>query len=371
MKGQYLNYTVFQAAVVILACMVSACDVHEFPEPTATEPRMQLMLNFHMDNLAHYTTIDMDLDGRSRSTENETHLVRHIIRIFNDDDTRSTARSSRGAVDEMEIIQSGLNKNMSVKLHELPPGDYKVAVWTEYIPEGENCDYYHATADFQNITLLGKAGGDNYIHQGNNPFREAWSGKASITVNNDGEVLSRDLRESVTIEMYRPMARYHLITTDLQEFLESRKKLPQSGDVPDASAEAPGTPAPEAPDLNDYIVAVRYAGYMPYVYNLFTDKPVDSLTGITYTGRTRQIDDNSAELAYDYVLVNGATTSTQVKLELYSKDDGSLIASSDVINVPLVRDKYTLVKGKFLTTTAGGTLGINPNYDGQFNIEIH
>lgn len=335
---------------LICAMALASCDVHEFPYQVEPAAPKQLILNLNISDLSHYTTIEMGINERSRSSENTLHLIRHIIKIY-PADSRKRAAYSREVVDEMEFIDREVKKNVSIPLHELEPGEYTIAAWSEYIPYDQHTDYYHDTGDFQNITLLGANVDKEYLHRGNTPYREAWRGTTSITIGKDGSLVNPEGKQTALIEMHRPMARYHFITTDLQDFLKSELSRRNYGGVPIEAPSAPGvSDVPQkAPELNDYIVVVRYAGYMPYIYNIFTDKPVDSLTGVAYMGNARQIDQNSAELAYDYVFVNGMTTSTQVQLELYSKEDRSLIASSGVINVPLVREKYTLVKGNFLT----------------------
>lgn len=56
-------------------------------------------------------------------------------------------------------------------------------------------------------------------------------------------------------------------------------------------------------------------------------------------------------------------------VEVYDKD-GELLSSTNTVEVPLVRSKLTIVRGNFLTSKATGSVGINPDYNGDFNIEI-
>lgn len=50
--------------------------------------------------------------------------------------------------------------------------------------------------------------------------------------------------------------------------------------------------------------------------------------------------------------------------------DGTVVARIPQFDVPLHRTSQTYVVGKFLTTKSGGDIGINTEFDGEFNIVI-
>ena len=75
------------------------------------------------------------------------------------------------------------------------------------------------------------------------------------------------------------------------------------------------------------------------------------------------------ELGFDYVLVNGSEASVQIAVEVYDYDS-TLLSSTGTITVPLKRSKLTTLIGEFLTVTTQGGVGIDPSYDGEFNIFI-
>ena len=109
--------------------------------------------------------------------------------------------------------------------------------------------------------------------------------------------------------------------------------------------------------------------YMPAVFDNFKNNPVDSWTGISFDCTMLQLDADEAQLAMDYVYVNGEESGVQVMLELYDPD-GTLIARTNTITVPTKRDRTTIIKGKFLTTLRTDGVGIDPSFDGEFNIEL-
>lgn len=228
-------------------------------------------------------------------------------------------------------------------------------------------DLYYTTDDFIEVRLPG-AGESGYVHNGNNAYREAWRGSTDIIVADDGSLIRTAESDSelnvATVYMERPLARYHFVTTDLKQFLESEAKR---------AGETGGTPslAPDKlPSLDNYRIIVRYTGYMNCSLNVISDKPVDSATGVFYDGKVKMIDDDRAEIAFDHLFVNHAQTSVQVALDLYRRSDGTLLSSTGVVNVPLKRGHYTLIQRPLLTTMAGAGTGINPDFFDDFNIEI-
>ena len=69
------------------------------------------------------------------------------------------------------------------------------------------------------------------------------------------------------------------------------------------------------------------------------------------------------------MFVNGTESTVQVALDVRDAA-GEVIASIPPIDVPLTRSRYTTVRGPFLTTEATGGVGIDPGFDGEWNVEI-
>lgn len=353
-----------------VAIMFTSCDVHEFPKENVPVIDRTLTLTFEADEFDHLTTVETGNDGRGRAVNDGT-MTRHIVRAYRYEPTGNYGSrvSSRSIIDYYEGTEDHNGDHPDVTLPlELEPGEYDIMAWSEHVPSygytGD--DYFHNTRDFYELTLNGIEN-EGYIHHGNDHMRAAWRGLTHITIARNGKVYTDDPDtdiENVIVEMNRPMARFHFITTDLQEF---NSRVMSKGEP----AAAPGLGAPQAPRPDDYRVVVKYTGYMPSAYNLLSDKPIDSTPGISFNGEISPIDENTAQLAYDYVLVNGSSTSVQVALELYRHSDSALLSSTGVIDVPLKRGHYTVIKGPLLTTTAGTGLGISPDFNGDYNIEIH
>ena len=257
---------------------------------------------------------------------------------------------STGASLELSYDVTDPDHRVSMEIGE---GSYRFIVWADYVDGGKEEDKFYATGDFKEITLAGES------HCGNNVFRDAFRGEATATVaSGDGTP------QEITVEMERPLARFQFVTTDLETFITNALKEQEARD----GAEKENSPT-KAVNLDDYRIVFRYTGFMPSAFNAFTDKPIDAVTGVSFTGRITRLSDTEAELGFDYVFVNGTESTVPIAVEVYNLEN-ELLSSTDPIDVPLERSKLTIVRGPFLTTQASGGVGIDPGFDGEWNYEI-
>lgn len=354
--------------LLMMALVLSACDVHEFPdEPDdpSVENTYKLHLRFDNSVFDYLTTVNPGTRGERPHGDCDFRVVVRLYPVEPASGLRPSRISTR---DGFEIYSGtfpddGSHPDVEIPLY-VAPGEYQIAAWADHVAKGSEADLYYNSSEFLEVTLPG-VGEKGYQHKGNDPYREAWRGSETIIVHEDGSVSLSTRAEEVChvvyMDMQRPLARYHFVTNDYRKFVETETRR----------LAALGLEEPKAPKLEDYRVVVRYTGYMPCAFNVLTDKPIDSATGITYDGVITPIDADKAEVAFDYVFVNHSATSVQVALELYRKADGMRLSSTGVINVPLQRGHYTLIEGPFMTTDAGASTGIVPDFEGEFNIEIN
>lgn len=369
------NTRILLILAMLLALTFDSCDVHEFPvteepEPPAPErPAIELEVTFDAIDWPVFTTVEWNQGSdaerqRSRGgSRAEQHKLRYTINIYDDyTDSRYPSRnlqSVRTLITDAPASLADAKERIDI---DLPAGDYIAVAWIDYVDANDMySDLYYDTGDFASITLLG----DDY--PGNCNYREAFRGSTRFVIADDGTVVDTESRapiEVIPLVAERPMARYEFITTDLDEFV--KQNISPLSDEPE---NAPSK-LPNGPDLDDYIVHMRYTAYLPDTYNCHTDKPVDARIGASFYGQIVKMSDKEATLGFDHVFVNGTETSVQVALDVYSTVTGNLVASTDPITVPLKRNHHTRVTGKFLTTKSSGGAGINPDFDGEFNIEI-
>lgn len=325
------------AAAVLLA--VASC-VHEMPDYLTVE--REVTLNVHHSH-GWSEALEVQHSRAAGSPSPRYHMV------------LTPAGKASVAAEFVHYTADPLRADFSHRL-SLLPGEYDLYVWHDWADDISKKSLYFDTSDFSKI-------GYSEPYSVHPDLRDALRGKASFTV--EGRIDS-DYSVDVDLALERPMAKYRFISTDLDKFVAAettRAELTrrQQGTKSDEPA--------KAPELSSYSVRVAYTGYMPHKFNNFLNRPVDSTTGVTYTSSLTPLSDSEAELCLDHVMVNGAESSVRVALEVVDRD-GNVVATTPGFDVPTKRNRETVVRGSFLTSKATGGIGINPDFEGEFNIEI-
>lgn len=357
---------------VLLLLAFAGCDVHEFPKEYHYE-RVPFML--HLDFNTEMPLHKEVAYTRSGETETkgvvEHHDVRYIINAYRTDNTRGDNRVADTTFVFTQADVTNLDYTAPLQLKE---GTYDFKVWADYVAAGGDDDKYYDTHDFAEIILADR---DN--HSGSNDYRDAFRGYATATVTNPayytGPVVGT-IDNQATAEMRRPMGKFKFVSTDVEVFFSRVAQMMKDRGMllsvdADADAKAAYEQLLQSIDLGEFYVVFRYNVFMPCSFNMFTDKPADSWTGMSFTSRMYMESEKEMTLGYDYIFVNGTETTLAISVEVYNRD-GELMSSTNPINVPIVRSKMTVVKGEFLTSMATGGITINPGYDGDdYNIEIY
>ena len=337
-----------RSLLVLLASVfaLTGCDVHEFPDIPGKVP-----FTLHLDcttELPIYQEINYTTRSGKQATE---HDIRYIINIYRSDDGENFTRQADTTIVYTRHLDE--EKDHSIQLN-LNQGFYNFIVWSDHVDKGTSGDKYYNTSNFAEIAYPDR---ENY--EGNNDFQDAFRGTVQAVVlynqYSDGSIVAQE----ASVQLERPLAKFKFISTDLEEFV---------GQVLENAA-SKGKTASRTINPDDYRVVFRYTGFMPCSFNMFTNKPNDSWTGVSFDGKMIPLDEHEIELGFDYVFVNGAESKTNVAVEVYDKD-GELLSSTNTVEVTLVRSKLTIVRGNFITSKATGSVGINPDYNGDFNIEI-
>lgn len=322
------NYIVVLAGV-LLGMLVPSCDIHQFPDPSLKQVDYTLHLDYSTQ-LPLYKVVEYSEPTRSSAVE-DAYDVRYIVRVFDKEE------SAREALYSFVFTKDGVSELNNSVTFRLRVGEYRFVVWTDYVEQGSQDDRYYRADKFEYIGFTQDG------HVANEDMRDAFSG--SVTA-----VVSDDSLES-TVSMSRPMAKFNFISDDLQDFIVRAQRTKGIS------------------DLDEYTLVFKYNGFMPSAYNLHAGSTTDSGSGYSFESKIMQINENEAELGFDYVFVNDHETVVSVYLELYD-DSGKLMTVSRPVDVPLMRSKLTTVKGNFLTSTASGGVFVSPGYDGEHNIVI-
>lgn len=350
MKRNLLK-TLFPGGLLLLSLLV-ACDVHEFPAPAAPEKiPVVLDLSFDTDMPQHQV-----IEIKTRASENPADYdLRYTVCIYRADDEGKFDRTEMARLVVTKDDVSDPDNRIETQLDE---GQYRFLIWTDYVEAGSEAHKFFNTDNFAEITV------NTTDYQGNTLFRDAFDGTADATITaGQGPC-------EIPVQMKRPQARYTFVSTDLAEFVTRMLALRAEQEAAAAKAEGRDPETMEEPtrsiDLNEFRVIVRYPGYMPSAFNLFTDQTADAATGVQFESRITKLSESEAELGFDFVLVNGEESSIQVALDIYDRD-GTRLSSTNPIEIPIVRGKQTIVRGMFLTSEASGGIGISPGFDGDWN----
>lgn len=349
----------FFSSIALAACAllcITSCAVHEWPEPSPAD----VIVNLDFDTqLPQYKVLNEE--GTRASHDGRDYDIRYTIaayRLLQD-----------GSYAEEPFLLKVFSKDEIEELNatfrfSIDEGSYRFYVWTDFVLAGTQSDYFYNTTSLRRISLQG-------THEGNNDFRDAFSGSADLKVIRRG---SKETPSTVTVQMRRPLAKFEFITTDLQEFITKTIEAMIRKEEAEAAAKAgetksDGDTKTPVVDLEKYTVVFFYSGYMPNAYNMMEGKPCDSATGVKFSSAISAIDNHDARLGFDYVFVNGEESSVMVTVALYD-EEGTQLSISRQIEVPIKRSMLTTVRGSFLMQNTGGGVAIDPGFEDEFNIYI-
>ena len=400
---QRLHY-IFDTLILAILCLaMDSCDVHEFPEnPLPERPEHNVKIHLvHNQDLPLWKQLvykDGDFLPLSRAARGWYGPcdVRHIIKFYPEDSrSGSYSRTEDYTVVHTQPITAGLDATVTA---DIPEGNYQIIVWTDYVDAGSQDDKFYDTSDFSEVILASREG------YASDDRREVFRGSVNASITKahyleDGSIACAE----PTVELERPQAKYRLVTTDLSRFIEleiSRGYLTRGEDgsiyvtsrgpgrsskaeaASDAETQGDGNSKSEesksedskgedsrAVDLSDYRVVFRYTQYMPCSFNVFADRPADAWTGMSFEAEIKVLDDDEAEIGCDFVFINHHETAVVVAVDIYDLE-GTHLSSSPPINIPIKRSYLTEVRSEFLTSTMGSGAGIDPDFDGEFNIFI-
>lgn len=308
------------SAILLFFCLIS-CNSNDPADPNLGSAPVVVSVSVDTAMTA-YTTYSTE------SRAGESHVLRLQVQAIADDDHRILASDSR-------VIRPG--QPLSAEFNfTLPSGKHHLLAWADYVDDTTSpTDLYYHTSDLTDISFVGK-------YMGDTDWRNAYSGHTPI----DFKVYKGDTTTVIhsDVSVRSIMGKIRFISTDYNEWLDKAQPLR---------------------------VLVSYTGFLPNHYSVLRGVPFDSTTGISFITAMRDGNtegDGSVVMAEDLVMVNGDESAVQVAIGLYD-DDGKLVSSSGTLTVPLRRGGITTVTGHFLTKTASaGGIGIDPSFNGDFNI---
>jgi len=350
MKIVKLKYILGWMIVASLAAL-TACDVHEWPVEVKEEPpveekyTIELLFSTDMSEVRHhYDTRSADLW--------EDYEMRYTLRAFpveEDGTSRVVSRTvSWEYVHTCPVAANAYDIVIETPV-DIPAGQYRLMAWVDFVKAGTQTHHFYNSDNFAEVMLHGD-------HKGSTDLRDAFIGSEDWAMT--------DVKTGkITVSMERPLAKYSFVSNDLQEFIDQEEEAARQ------LALSRGEEYTRGIDLSEYKVVFHYSGFMPSAFNLFTNKPNDAQTGVSFESTIDVLNEAEATMGFDYVFVNGTESSVPIILALYNKE-GKELFMSNPIEVPVKRGQHTIMLGKFLTIDTSGGVGINPDFDGEYNYEV-
>ena len=351
--------TLLPAAIIMPLLLLCGCNVHEWPEAADTVS-LHLRLNYATEmtewyHLCDETTVEEQGEGNSYDNTLSRGRMRSIIRAFPTATKQRTAQTCTAEYVITRDLSEGYDHSLTI---DLPAGSYDIMIWSDLTADGDDLPYHNAD-NFAEITL-------QEPHAGSTNYRDAFRGRSQAILSAD---YKERLPDTLDIAMERPLAKFEFITNDVVEFIKKEAvRIASKANAAKGSLEVPEAPS-RAIDIADYKVVFYYIGFMPNAYSIHADTHVDCSTGVFFESTLKKLSEREATMGYDYVFVNGKTSAVTVQIGIYDSE-GEQLSLTAPIEVPLKRNRHTLMSGMFLMSKTSGGVTINPDYDGDHNLII-
>lgn len=259
---------------------------------------------------------------------------RYVISVYKSLDGVRFSREEHMRIVRTSDVDPAEKKSIVISVEE---GIYRFYIWGDYVPRGSVDDCLYTTNSFESISVSSP-----YPH--GTEYKDAFIGMADYGASDAASGHSLD------VVLERPVAQYKLVSTDLERF---RTDVIRDGET-----------------IEDYSVKISYRGWLNTCFNAFLGEPGDSETGITYESGITALNENEAEIAFDYIFAPSYETSAIVDVEVYDRS-GNLVSRSIYNEIPLMRNCQSVVKGNdFLTSSDKGGIGVDSGFDGETNIPL-
>lgn len=342
----------FWSGLLALPFLMAACTLHEEPELTADG---ELGVDPTEVNVEVNLTLDLNLpeqgneeNSSARVSANTDYLHRFIVEAY-----FNRQPVARQVFVENITDRTHLSLPVSMKLHAR---SYQLVVWKDYVSaETPEEDLHYNTQSLVPVIP------NRASHTGNTEYKDVFVGTTSLDLTAYADQWGAVVEQDVTLQ--RPVARYELIATDVDKFLQRIADGEVNGET--------------------FTARIKYSGYLPVGYNALDNVPKHSLMYMQYNTSFELPEEGTDELrvGFDYVFVSNEG-SASVPMEIEIVNEKNVTVANSVLNVPLERGKNTVWTGEFLTgDDQGGQggdepgedeggIGIDPDYDNETDLGV-
>lgn len=340
------------SGLLALPFLMAACTLHEEPELTADG---ELGVDPTEVNVEVNLTLDLNLpeqgneeNSSARVSANTDYLHRFIVEAY-----FNRQPVARQVFVENITDRTHLSLPVSMKLHAR---SYQLVVWKDYVSaETPEEDLHYNTQSLVPVIP------NRASHTGNTEYKDVFVGTTSLDLTAYADQWGAVVEQDVTLQ--RPVARYELIATDVDKFLQRIADGEVNGET--------------------FTARIKYSGYLPVGYNALDNVPKHSLMYMQYNTSFELPEEGTDELrvGFDYVFVsNEGSASVPMEIEIVNEEN--VTVANSVLNVPLERGKNTVWTGEFLTgddqggqggDESGedeGGIGIDPDYDNETDLGV-
>ena len=339
--------------LLALPLLMTACTLHEEPELTADG---ELGVDPTLVNVELTLNLDLNLPEQGNEEEssvrvsaNTDYLHRFIVEVY-----LNRQPVARQVFVENITDRTHLSLPVDMQLHAR---EYQLVVWKDYVSAETPEEDLHWNTQSLVPVIPNRAS-----HTGNTEYKDVFVGTTSLDLTAYADQWGAVVEQDVALQ--RPVARYELIATDVDKFLQRIADGEVSGER--------------------FTARIKYSGYLPVGYNVLDDVPKHSLMYMQYNTSFDVPEEGTDELrvGFDYVFVSNEG-SASVPMEIEIVNENNVTVANSVLNVPLERGKNTVWTGEFLTGDdqggqGGGDepgededgIGIDPDYDNETDLGV-
>lgn len=337
------------------ALLLSGCDtILQYPENDT--PKREIIVNVKHEQPWSLLEFEYPWDEVVRhDNSNDIFGIRYIFDIY-------PAGNTDKRIDRFTIDRSSNRRDDFSTILKLAPGTYDICVWTDSYDTSKPIsagDYFYTTDDFSKMQVSTEP----YI--GNTERKDALCGKFRIVVKPEG-AMAEHLPAEVMLR--RPLTAFAFISTDLREFIEEELSRREANNSTTLS-EQQQAPDMSTFDFSGYTARLHYTVYHPILFNMFVDKPIDAALDIYFDSEIRLLENNEVLIGFDYFFINGENSSSSISITIYNPQKQA-ISSAAPVKFHVQRNYATIIRGKFLTSKTSGSIGIQTEFDGDFNYPL-
>lgn len=332
-----MKLTISSYVIVASLLLATAC-VHEYPESGQEVDPTAIDLTIELSTDPSVTTSSV----LSKDGADAPDAVLFVVELYKDEfEGEPVLRHEETAVKDADGKAA---ISIPVLVHA---GNYRLAAFASSVSSSDPATCLYDMTDLGNVTFSG----GTYV--GSTDFKECYDLRMDINLSSD----EWNSEQTVSGVLSSPTGRVEVISEDAGDFLS--RIHPQLS--PDNSAE-------NEDFWQNYYVRWSYALYFPTGYSVFTGYPNNTGTGIGFESDIQPLSDEEVLMGYDYVFVNGESTSVDITLEVYDRNTGEAVNTFSGLKADILKGQTTVIRGDFLTVDKGSGVGIDTEFDGDIDI---